>query len=112
MRLGALVLPCLLNACVATPQRRISAVPSLALDDSAVKTRSHAFFDAWDRGDLSAFDEVTSPAFETFSHDRFVSKPMAIEILRRRADRHTPPRTRTWEHETVIVTITTAVFIG
>ena len=115
MRLDALASACLITACVSTAQPAplgSAGSAALVLDEPAVKERSHAFFDAWDRGDLAEFDQIASPAFETLSHDRFVSKPMATEILRRRVERHAPPRTRTWKNETVIVTATTAVFIG
>jgi hypothetical protein len=116
MRLYALVLPCLLTACLSNEPRVERPAPgataSLGLDEAAVKTKSHAFFDAWDRGDIVEFDATASSAFETFSHERLVSKPMADDILRRRAELHTRPRTRTWKDETVILADMTAVFIG
>jgi len=112
MRLDAFILLCLLTSCASHEPCAPRPAPRAIADEATVKTRSHAFFDAWDRGDLAEVDATASPAFETFAHERFVSKPMAQDILRRRAALHTPPRTRTWKDERVVLADKTAVFIG
>jgi hypothetical protein len=82
-----------------------------ALDEAAVKTRSHAFFDALDYHDAT-FADALGPAFVLFQNERFLDKATMAAFIKARHDRNAPVRTRTWNDEHVFLSATVAVFVG
>jgi len=83
-----------------------------ALDEAAVKDKSHAFFDALDRMDIPAFTAQTAPAFIQFEDARFLDRAFFVKVLQGRLDRHAPARTREWRDEHVFAGPESIVFIG
>jgi len=90
------------------------AVPAsvASLDEAAVKAKSHAFFDAYDRHDLPAFLADLGPTFVLFQNERFVDAALWQKIFDDAIARHVPVRSRTWSDEHVFVDRETAVFVG
>src|SRR4051812_43351101 len=89
------------------------AAPAAAmLDEATLKAKSHAWFDAYDRADLSAVKEPLGPAFVEYDLARFYSSKLVFEWIQSRIDRHAPVRSRTWHQERVFLAPNTAIFIG
>lgn len=96
----------------ATPAPAPASTPTLApLDEAAVKAKSHAFFEAFDRHDAAALDAL-GPSFVWFVSERFLGPPMVQKMIKNRHDHNAAPNTRTWKDEQVFVSATSAVFIG
>ena len=115
-----------LAACAASPQPLQQPVcppggvvmpaavvrPAPDLDEAAVKERSHAFFDAYDRASGSELEAMLAPSFVWYEQQRFSDRAMTLENLKRRTDRHAPIHSRTWADERVYASGNAAVFIG
>jgi SAM-dependent methyltransferase len=96
--------------CPATVAPVASHAPSL--DEATVKQMSHALFDAFDRADAAALADLTGPTFGLYEEERFRARDSMLESLKSRADRHAPIHSRTWSDERVLLSGTTAIFIG
>ena len=88
------------------------AVHAPALDEPAVKERTHAWLDTFDRFDPQGFAEPLGASFVWFKDSRFIDKALVTESLQRRKDRHLPIATRTWGEERVFVAENVAIFVG
>jgi SAM-dependent methyltransferase len=82
------------------------------LDESAVKAKSHAFYEAFDRFDNAALDALASPAFVLFRGARFRDLAFTNKDLQTMAEHKLPTRSRTWSDEHVYIGDGSAVFIG
>jgi SAM-dependent methyltransferase len=115
-----------LAACAATPQPLQQPVcppsgtilpaavapPAPDLDEAAVKERSHAFFDAFDRASVEDMQGMLAPSFVWSEQDGIRDREKLIANLKRRTDRHAPIHSRTWADEHVFASGNAAVFIG
>jgi SAM-dependent methyltransferase len=101
---------------VAAPATKPTALPTPAapdrIDELAVKARSHAFFDAYDRHDLDGVVADLSPAFVMFEDARFLDGALLRKMVTGRAEAHAAVRSRTWSDEHVFASGNSAVFIG
>jgi SAM-dependent methyltransferase len=88
------------------------APPAPDLDEAAVKERSHAFFDAFDRASVDDMQGMIASSFVWYEQQRFSDVAMTLGNLKRRTDRHAPIRSRTWGDERVYASGNAAVFIG
>jgi SAM-dependent methyltransferase len=86
--------------------------PAPDLDEAAVKERSHAFFDAFDRASVDDMQAMLAPSFVWYEDQRFSDRAMTLEGLKRRSDRHAPILSRTWDEERVYASGNAAVFFG
>src|SRR5215831_15920695 len=79
---------------VCTPAATVmpAAMPKPApdLDDATVKTRSHAFFDAFDRASVEDLRQMVGPAFVWYEAQRFSDLTLTLDNLKQRTDRHAP----------------------
>ena len=112
-----------LAACAASPQPLQQPVcppagvvmpaavvrPAPDLDEAAVKERSHAFFDAYDRASVEEMDGMLAPSFVWYEQQRFSDRAMTLDNLKRRRDRHAPIHSRTWADERVYASGNAAV---
>jgi SAM-dependent methyltransferase len=91
-----------------------AAMPQVApdLDEATVKARSHAFFDAFDRGSVEDLREMVGPAFIWYEAQRFSDREMTLDKLKQRSERHAPIHSRTWGDERVYIGGNSAVFVG
>lgn len=98
------------------PPLPIAATPitpgAVSTDEATVKSRSHAWFAAFDRADLLAFNDVLSPAFVRFDLGRYYDAKQLTGNIQARIDRHAAVRSRTWKEERVFLGPNVAVFIG
>jgi SAM-dependent methyltransferase len=115
-----------LAACAASPQPLQQPVcppgkvvmpaavvrPAPDLDEAAVKERSHAFFDAYDRASVEEMQAMLAPSFVRYEDERFADRAMVLDSLKRRRDRHVPILSRTWGDERVYASGNAAVFFG
>jgi SAM-dependent methyltransferase len=102
-------------AAPAAPIEPVAATPPPAaptLDEAAVKAKSHEFFDALDRADVSAFQAVASPSFVLFERERYLDATMLQHAMEGRNAQHSPVHSRTWKEERVYLGASSAVFIG
>ncbi len=84
----------------------------IALGDATIASKSHAFFDAWDRAEVATVTASLGPAFVSFEDQRYLDRAIVEKALAARATRHAPIHTRTWSDERVFGTPNSAVFIG
>jgi SAM-dependent methyltransferase len=92
---------------------QVAVAPVVApLDETSVKTRSRAFFDAFDRGDIHAIGDVVAPSFVWFENARFIDREAFAKVLAGRADRHDPVRSREWTDERVYLGDGQALYFG
>ena len=91
-----------------------AAAPQISpkLDDPAVFAQSHAWFDAVDRHDSAAVLEPLGPTFVLFEDARFYDRALLATVIKGRADKGIPSRTRKWDDEHVFSSAGTAVFVG
>lgn len=104
------------GAVPADPPLPIAAAPitpdAVTLDETAVKTRTHALFAAIDRADVLAFSDVVSPAFVRIDLGRTYDAAWVRSSIQARIDRHAPVRSRDWKDERVFIGPNVAVFVG
>lgn len=93
-----------------SPSAPAPAPPTL--DEAAVKARSHAFFDAYDRMDDAGFAAAVGPSFVLFSSARFYDRDFLGKGITSRKERHAPLHSREWKSERVFVGAAAAVFVG
>lgn len=86
--------------------------PASGFDETAVKTRSHAFYAAIDRFDSAEFTAAVAPNFVMVSNARTRDLAYLQKEARIRLDQHARPYARTWIDERVYVGPTSAVFVG
>lgn len=116
--------PLLLVACAGTRAAQVPVEPAKPivmtpvaqtappLDEAEVTSRSHAWFDAYDRQQVAAVTDAMTPAFVQFEDARFLDRAQVTRMLQSRRDRHVPITTRTWSDEHVFVGDNVAIFIG
>ena len=117
MRIALALLTAALLSCrapiVTPPNQPISASPPPTdLDDNAVKAMSHAFLDAFDRADETAFTSALGGTFGFFEEGHWLGADAAVMNIRQRRERHAPPRSRTYKDEHVKVSNGVAVFVA
>jgi hypothetical protein len=81
-----------------------------ALDDAAVRERSHEFYAALDRFDDIA--PMVAPGFVAIADQRFEDDKRLAARATFERERHTPARTRTWSDEHVFAGPGSIVFFG
>src|SRR5271154_2023144 len=84
--------PCPAPAPIPAPAPAITPGALPVLDEAAVKDKSHAFFDAFDRADVDAFEHAIDPAFVFFATARFYDSAHLVKSMQGRIDRHAPAR--------------------
>jgi len=98
------------------PAKPVGVTPAVqhapAFDEAAVKERTHAWLDTFDRADPQGFAEPLGASFVWFKDSRFMDKALVTNGLQRRKDRHLPIATRTWGEERVFVAEDVAIFVG
>jgi hypothetical protein len=114
-----------LAACATTPVAQVPVAPPApvavaapavqpvpALDEATVKARTHEWFDAVDRADITGFTAPLGTHYISFERARFLEPASTVKGLQTRIDQHQPARSRTWNEERVFLSETSAVFIG
>ncbi len=105
-----------------TPCPTVAATPAVApvpaaalapdLDEAAVKDKSHAFFDAFDRNSIQEFRDSVGPTFALVEAGRTYAADLLAKTMQAATDRHDPIQARTWKRERVFTHGGTAVFVG
>jgi len=82
------------------------------LDDPGVISQSHAFFEAFDTADATAFEALVGPGFVRFGRARFSDAKRYVKDMAARTERKVPAATRTCEHEKVFRSGSAAIYVG
>lgn len=129
MRTLGTVLLLLLGACGGAPQSApppaaegarpapVTATPTAApiapdLDEAAVKAKSHALLDAYDRLDEQAFSKDLGATFGLFEFSQVSDRELLLKRMRAQLARHAATPSRAWTTEHVYVGGNAVVFIG
>ncbi|HLL22819.1 MAG TPA: class I SAM-dependent methyltransferase [Kofleriaceae bacterium] len=97
---------------VASPAPEPATPKPPELDNAAVISQSHAFFDAHDKADLAAFQALVGTGFARFARARFYDAAHYANELAARVARKAPTPTRTCTDERVVLTPANAVYLG
>jgi hypothetical protein len=82
------------------------------LDEAAVKAKTHAFFDAFDRANIAEVSAVLGPSFVEFTLARYYDAKQLLSHMQARIDRRAPSRSRTWREQRVQLGPNVGVFEG
>ena len=82
------------------------------LDETAIKQRSHALFDAYDRADVATFTDLTGPTYGLYEDGELKDRDRVLGSLERRNQRHAPIHSRTWGSEHAVADPYVALFFG
>lgn len=88
------------------------APAATTLDEAAVKAKTHAFFDAYDRASIADIEGMLGPSYVEFTLARFYDAKQLLSGMQARLDRKAPVRSRTWNTERVQLGPNIAVFEG
>jgi SAM-dependent methyltransferase len=96
----------------ATPSSVSHAEPAPLPDEASIKEKSRRFFDAFDRASVDEVQDMLAPSFVWYEEQRSSDRDMMLGNFKRRAERHAPIHSRTWNDERVTIGPTSAVYIG
>jgi len=92
----------------APPAPSAPAPPS----EGEIIARSHAFFDAYYRGDLEVVEPLLAPGFVRFEGQEVSPRDQELARVARKKQQGTRLETRTWQDEHAYVRSNDAVYIG
>lgn len=98
--------------CPPPPPAPRAAESAPDLTEAQVKERSHAFLDAFDRASITDIQDMLAPSFVWYEEERIRERDGLLANLERRAARHAPVHSRSYQEEHVFISGNAAVYIG